>query len=37
MDGLGGNFGAKVGIFDPSDVAADTAAFSATDKHCSKS
>ena len=32
MDGLGGNFGAKVGIFDPDDVTADTAAFSATDK-----
>jgi hypothetical protein len=33
MDALGGNFGAKVGIFDPSDIAADTAAFSATDKN----
>ena len=33
MDALGGNFGAKVGIFDPSDIAADTPAFSATDKH----
>ena len=33
MDALGGNFGAKVGIFDPSDIGADTAAFSATDKH----
>ena len=32
MDALGGNFGAKVGIFDPDDVVADTAAFSATDK-----
>ena len=29
---LGNGFGAKVGIFDPKDVAADTAAFSATDK-----
>ena len=26
MDALGGNFGAKVGIFDPDDVVADTAA-----------
>ena len=33
MDALGGNFGAKIGIFDPDDVAADTAAFSATDKY----
>ena len=33
MDALGGNFGAKVGIFDPNDIAADTPAFSATDKH----
>ena len=33
MDALGGNFGAKIGIFDPSDVAADTAGLSATDKH----
>ena len=33
MDALGGNFGAKIGIFDPDDVAADTAAYSATDKH----
>ena len=32
MDALGGNFGAKVGIFDPDDVTADTAALSATDK-----
>ncbi len=31
MDALGGNFGAKVGIFDPDDVHADTTAFSATD------
>ncbi len=29
---LGGGFNAKVGIFDPSDVAADTATFNATDK-----
>lgn len=29
---LGAGFNAKVGIFDPSDVAADTAGFSATDK-----
>jgi hypothetical protein len=29
---LGNGFGAKVGIFDPKDVAADTATFSATDK-----
>ena len=29
---LGNGFGAKVGIFDPKDVAADTAGFSATDK-----
>ena len=33
MDALGGNFGAKVGIFDPNTVAADTAAFNASDKH----
>ena len=26
MDALGGNFGAKIGIFDPDDVVADTAA-----------
>ena len=32
MDALGGNFGAKIGIFDPDDVVADTAAYSATDK-----
>ena len=32
MDALGGNFGAKVGLFDPDDVVADTAGFSATDK-----
>ena len=32
MDALNGNFGAKIGIFDPDDVVADTAAFSATDK-----
>jgi hypothetical protein len=32
MDALGGNFGAKVGLFDPDDVIADTATFSATDK-----
>ena len=32
-DALNGNFGAKIGIFDPNTVAADTAAFSATDKH----
>ena len=31
MDALGGNFGAKVGIFDPDDVHADTTTFSATD------
>jgi len=30
---LGSGFGAKVGIFDPKDVAADTAALSATDHH----
>ena len=29
---LGNGFGAKIGIFDPKDVAADTAAVSATDK-----
>ena len=29
---LGNGFGAKVGLFDPKDVAADTATFSATDK-----
>ena len=34
---LGNGFGAKVGIFDPKDVAADTAAVSATDKSSSKS
>ena len=28
-----GNFGAKIGIFDPNDVAADTTGLSATDKH----
>ena len=33
MDALGGNFGAKIGIFDPDTVAADTAAQSASDKH----
>ena len=33
MDALGGNFGAKIGLFDPDDVVADTAAFSATDKN----
>ena len=32
MDALGGNFGAKVGLFDPDDVHADSTAFSATDK-----
>ncbi|MAZ46124.1 MAG: hypothetical protein CMM98_00905 [Rickettsiales bacterium] len=32
LDALGGNFGAKVGIFDPDDVVADTVALSATDK-----
>ena len=32
MDALGGNFGAKIGLFDPDDVIADTATFSATDK-----
>ena len=32
MDALGGNFGAKIGLFDPDDVVADTAGFSATDK-----
>ena len=32
MDALGGNFGAKIGLFDPDDVVADTATFSATDK-----
>ena len=31
MDALGGNFGAKVGIFDPDDIHADTTAYSATD------
>ena len=31
MDALGGNFGAKVGIFDPDDIHADTTTFSATD------
>jgi hypothetical protein len=33
MDGMAGSFGAKIGIFDPNDVTADAAAFSATDKH----
>ena len=33
MDALGGNFGAKIGIFDPDTIAADTAAQSASDKH----
>lgn len=33
MDGMAGSFGAKIGIFDPNDVTADTAGFSATDKH----
>ena len=33
MDALNGNFGAKIGIFDPDDIVADTAAYSATDKH----
>ena len=32
MDALAGNFGAKIGIFDPDDIVADTAALSATDK-----
>ena len=32
MDALGGNFGAKVGLFDPDDIHADNTAFSATDK-----
>ena len=32
MDALAGNFGAKIGVFDPDDIVADTAAFSATDK-----
>ena len=32
MDALGGNFGAKIGIFDPDDIVADTVALSATDK-----
>jgi hypothetical protein len=31
MDALGGNFGAKIGLFDPDDVHADTTDFSATD------
>jgi hypothetical protein len=31
MDALGGNFGAKIGLFDPDEVIADTAALSATD------
>jgi len=30
---LGGGFGAKIGVFDPNDVHADTTTFSATDKH----
>jgi len=33
VDALNGNFGAKIGIFDPNTVAADTAAYSASDKH----
>ncbi len=33
MDALGGNFGAKIGIFDPDSVVADSAAFNATDKN----
>ena len=33
VDALNGNFGAKIGIFDPNTVAADTAAVSASDKH----
>ena len=33
MNGLGGSFGAQIGIFDPKDVIADTANFGATDKH----
>jgi len=32
-DALNGNFGAKIGIFDPNTVAADTATYSASDKH----
>ena len=32
-DALGGNFGAKIGIFDPDDIVSDVAAYSATDKH----
>jgi hypothetical protein len=32
-DALGGSFGAKIGIFDPDDIVADVAAYSATDKH----
>ena len=33
MDALNGNFGAKIGIFDPDDIVADDARSSATDKH----
>ena len=32
LPALGNGFGAKIGVFDPDDVTADTAAFSATDK-----
>ena len=32
-DALNGNFGAKIGIFDPNTIAADTAAYNASDKH----
>ena len=31
MDALAGSFGAKIGLFDPDHITADTAAFSATD------
>ena len=33
VDALNGNFGAKIGIFDPNTVASDTATYSASDKH----
>ena len=33
VDALNGNFGAKIGIFDPDDIHADTTTYSATDKH----
>ena len=32
-DALNGNFGAKIGIFDPNTIAADTATYNASDKH----